>query len=410
MLNLNVYAPPPSPALREKADLAFQSLMARGDLGFLQLPERSKLWLASQKRGDEILAAANQVCVVGIGGSSLGARAMADLSLDPSSILFFDSPDPKRFLLQWGHLKDLSQVHWLWVSKSGSTLETLSLLQIVLQHYKQRGLCLASQSTVIVDRKQSPLASWAAQEKVVCLDIPEDVGGRFSALTPAGLLPARLLGWDLDDLRKGALWGREQRELIGLLAALSLESFQRQEWVTLMWAYGDALMSSAYWWQQLWSESLAKAHSRLGQAAPRVSSPFVLQGVQDQHSLLQQVMEGERDKFIWFLSFEKSGPSADDLKIENMDYDWGWPLVKRSLSDIFEAERMATQTALKDQGVSLLDLKLSDSSPASFGAYVMVMEMLIGVLGELLEINAFDQPGVESGKKIVRKILAKPVV
>ncbi len=410
MLKLEFSSLAPSPEAMVKAEMGLKALRQRDDLGFLHLPHRSKLWDKSLQHRDQILARARQFCVCGIGGSSLGSRAMASWKESSSELLFFDSPDPSSFALEMGRIKDLRQTHWLWISKSGTTLETISLLQVVSQLYRQQGLDLASHSTVILDQQESPLGLWAQEKQIYQLPIPSDVGGRFSVLSPVGLLPAALLGWDLGALREGALWAHQQEDLVHRLVALSLDSFLRGEWITLMWCYDQALLEASGWWQQLWSESLAKSQGRHQGKAPRVSSPFVLKGAQDQHSLLQQLMEGERDKFVWFLSSKLMEEGGAGPHIEESSFDWGWPLGGQSLGQILAAERQATQRALEEAGVESLHLSLEERSERSFGAYVSVMELVVGALGEALDINAFDQPGVEAGKKIVRQILSKSVV
>ena len=249
---------------------------------------------------------------------------------------------------------------------------------------------------------------WARKEGVPSLEIPKDVGGRFSVLTPVGILPAAFYGLDVSALREGAAWALNQDDLIAQLTAQSLLSFKRDEWVTLFWAYADGLRDFGLWTQQLWAESLGKAKNRKGGEAPRASTPIPAIGSSDQHSILQQVMEGARDKFLWFLRVEASETNSTEggVTLERNLFDCQALMNGKTMGDLFGAMASATQSALEKQGVQSLTLTTQELNERSIGALFMILELVIGALGEALDINAFDQPGVEAGKILARKILS----
>lgn len=395
---------------KEKAEKAWDQLLQRKDLGFLELPSRDHLWTSSHERAQQILSSAKTTCFVGMGGSALGGRTLQE-GLAPMGgehqVLFFDNIDAWSFWQRLDHL-DLEQTHWVFISKSGGTMETLAMADFASQRLEEKGLNLAQKSTVISEPRENVLTKWAKQNDVPVLEIPVDVGGRFSVLTPVGLLPAAMLGVDLNQVRQGAQWSLEQKDLTTTLAAHTMQSFERGEWITLHWIYSETLKTFGAWLQQLWAESLAKDKDLDGQPAQRVSSPFFAVGASDQHSILQQVAEGARDKFVWF--WRDGRAEAYGPQLNKSLFQGGPNFQDKTLGDVFAAEAAATIQALDQMGISALSLRVEEVNAQTMGALFMSMELLIGCIGEILNIDAYNQPGVELGKKLAKEILAKPVV
>ncbi len=400
---------PESSAALELAQRSLKALKARQDLGFMRLPERSDLWSSSDARARELRKQAHSLAVLGMGGSSLGGRAMMQ-SLkkwnETHTVEFIDNVDADRFWKWLRSRTNLQDTHWVIVSKSGNTIETLTMAECIDQHLRQSGFKkLSASATVISETDDNPLMRWARKEGVAALEIPKDVGGRFSVLSPVGLLPAGFYGLELEGLRAGATWALSQDDLIARLAAQTLMSFDRKEWITLFWAYADGLREFGLWTQQLWAESLGKAKNRKGDKAPRASTPIPAIGSSDQHSILQQVMEGERDKFLWFLRVnqsEKEGPA-----IEKNLFDCQTIMAQKTMGQLFGAMATATRAALEKQGVQSLTLTADALDEKTIGALFMILELVVGTLGEAMDINAFDQPGVEAGKIIARDLLSQ---
>lgn len=388
---------------------AFQALLKREDVGFLKILQRSHLWDQSEKHADQLQTLADQFLFVGMGGSSLGAQALLKAcDPPPDRFLFLENVDPSTFESVCKRIKILKRLHVILVSKSGGTIETLTLAEFLIRHFEHHGLQLSNQCTLISETKASPLTNWAKQTGIKVLEIPQDVGGRFSVLSPVGFLPLLLAGGRLSDLRTGIQWALDQERICQSLSQLTLDSFARQEWITVFWHYADQLHDAGLWWQQLWAESLAKIKTRRGLLAQRVSTPFVARGAQDQHSLLQQFSQGHRDKWFWFHTI-KERPSLVHERLNQQHIESSWPLVGQSLESVFHSERQATLQALQMQGISVIDFTWDDLTPKTIAAYFMLMQMTVATLGEALDINAFDQPGVEAGKIITAEILAKRV-
>jgi glucose-6-phosphate isomerase len=396
-----------TPAQLQKASAGVKALKAREDIGFFKLPERENLWLSSENRARELRKTAKTLVVLGMGGSSLGGRAIHQALKkfgNTHELLFIDNVDAERFWNWLKNIKDFSEYHWVIVSKSGNTIETLTMAECIDQHLRTTGhKRMASQCTVISENEDNPLMGWAKKEGVAALEIPKDVGGRFSVLSPVGLLPAAFYGLNLKNLRTGAIWALEQDELLTQLVAQALASFERDENITQFWSYADGLRDFGFWTQQLWAESLGKSCDRKGGAAPAVSTPMPAVGSSDQHSILQQVMEGPRDKFLWFFRVsesEKAGPI-----IERNLFDGQSLMNGKSMGDLFGAMAVATRDALSERQVQSLTLQTELLEESSFGALLMLLQLVVGSVGEALDINSFDQPGVELGKKLARKIL-----
>lgn len=381
-------------------EAGWAKLLTRKEIGFPSLPSIDADWTAIHDRV-RACAGTKRLIVVGIGGSSLGTRVIYEAFADHSfcQMFFLESLDP----LNWRRLKSLGpewhESHVLLVSKSGGTLETLAWIEkLSSEKYLRLDHC-----TVISSPTPGALQEWAKANQVSVLSIPENVGGRFSVLTAVGMFPAGLMGLNIENFRKGAQWALEQPQLAAQLGAEALLSWERGQWITQMWTYLDSLGPFGQWWQQLWSESLAKRLDRSGSAAARVSTPMTCVGSRDQHSVLQQLMEGERDKHIFILRVESLGEdvSFHPKQFPNQPYAPN-PI---SIGEILHREVEAFEISLAESRIEHCTMSVQDVSETSLGALFMLWQMAIGQLGEVLTINAFDQPGVESAKKHVSQLL-----
>lgn len=401
-------------AFEKQAKDSLKKLRSRADLGFLKLPQNLDLvqsraeQIISQTPESKILGKKKTLIVLGVGGSALGARAILAAFEKPNpkmDLVVIDNVDSNSFFKLIDQL-DLNSCHWLLISKSGSTIDTLTQAEVVDAILKVKTQKSLSQvCTVITELKKNPLSDWAQNEGVQILELPEDVGGRYSVFSTVGLLPAACYGLNLQEIKNGIEWAKVQDDLINELCVQTLMSFQNQEWISLFWSYCDRLHILGYWWQQLWAESLAKKFDRDGKKAPRVSTPMIAVGSTDQHSILQQVMEGERDKFIFFLRSRDSESKFHPIQktlFKGQEFMLG-----KSLGELFSAQADGTRDALREVGIASVTLETEQINEASFAALMMIFQILVASLGETLNVNAFDQPGVEAGKKVTRQILSK---
>jgi glucose-6-phosphate isomerase len=252
--------------------------------------------------------------------------------------------------------------------------------------------------TVITQKKSSTLFDWATQNKIPVLEVPLDVGGRFSVLTPVGLFVASFAGLEIERFINGAKEVlRNKNSLLEFCSQIIL-SFEKKEWITVLWIYSQGLKTFGLWFQQLWAESLAKKTTLDLKPAPRVSTPMMMVGSNDQHSMLQQVMEGAKDKFVIFLRSDREENYGVKLSTELFpNYKF---LVGESMGKIFKAQAVGTQQALNKEGVESMTIQLTKFDESEMGSLFFYFEMVTAMLGKYHNIDAYDQPGVELSKKL----------
>lgn len=402
---IRLQAPTPIPEkLKKDCITSFRSILQRQDLGFWQLPKRNHLSPAINEATKRMHANGNKLLLFGIGGSSLGPQFLCDLySHNPGQIGICDNVDPVFLDRVWQSPDQWKTGSIVIISKSGNTIETLATLQRFHEFVHHRVPDWHQRALVVTEPKANPLSDWAKSKNVPVLEFPVDVGGRFSVLSPVGMLFACFLGQSLEEFSSGAAWALEQEDLITDLMGQTLLSFERGEWITLFWNYCSLFRYFGPWLVQLWSESLGKKLDLEGKPAPRASTPMAAIGATDQHSMLQQVMEGYKDKLVVMQtvnSLSQLGSLGDDVQIPSLRF-----LKGQSLGKLLCAEARSTADALRSQGVHVLELQIEDLSPRSMGALLMMWELVVAGLGSSLGIDAFNQPGVELGKRLALKIL-----
>lgn len=390
--------------LLQECQASLKLFLQRKEIGFPQIVERIQLWQQAHQQGAAFAAKFKKLVIVGLGGSSLGTRVIAEV-FRSKSLFFVDNVDALEFETLIEELGSLKDVAWAFISKSGTTIESLCALEFLEQIYKEEKLNLYDHSIVISENRENTLTRWARKHNVPECEIPMDVGGRFSVLSPVGMFPASFLGLDLEKFRVGAKRALLDTALVTQTMAQVVQSFQREEWITLLWPYNSRLKNFGSWYQQLWAESLAKTQTRTGQPAPRVSTPMWAVGASDQHSILQQVMEGAKDKFVIFVRVEES--EGGSQKIHHTQFAETKDLHLRTMGELLRAEALATQEALNQNGVSTMTLKTKALDEEMLGYMFMFWQLVVAGLGEYLKIDAFNQPGVELGKVLAKAKLKK---
>jgi glucose-6-phosphate isomerase len=218
------------------------------------------------------------------------------------------------------------------------------------------------------------------------------------------MLIAQICGLKLEDIRQGALKATQSTLPILNMAQNFLKSFERRENITLFWFYHSNFRWFGGWLQQLWAESLGKKTNRAGQVASTFSTPMIAIGSCDQHSILQQVAHGPKDKFVCIFNFqsvENSDYTVEHVLFKNIDFMQG-----RKYGELIACQSKATYEALKQNGVSTELISIDDTNPSySLGYLFMFFQLVVATLGEHENINAFDQPGVALGKDITLQML-----
>ncbi len=393
-----------------------QAAVAAGEIGFWTLPADESAVEAALALARRVPATAEEVLVLGIGGSSLGGRAVYEALGRPPELRrgrrlhFPDNSDPWRL----AHLLDTLDPHRtvaIAISKSGGTVETAASLLIVRDWLRRAGTTLRDHLILVTDPARGSLRELAATEDLPTLPIPPNVGGRFSVLTAVGLLPAALAGLDVRGLVRGANVMRQRCETsdlranpAGLLAALHvLHHRLRGRHVHVLMPYADSLRAFAAWFVQLWAESLGKRHGKDGRTLETGPTPLAAVGATDQHAQVQLFMEGPRDKLITFIALDSV---ERDLTIPTEAGPSSY-LGGHTLSQLLSAERRGTAMALATDRRPSLTIRLAALNAPNLGGLFFLWEAATALAGELYGIDAFDQPGVELGKRLAFGLLGR---
>jgi glucose-6-phosphate isomerase len=405
-------------AAGERFEAAHATVMNRwksGELGFLALPDDEQ-----QVRHCNDLArwamdrGVRDVVVLGIGGSALGPIALRTALLPPSwnmlsasnrdgrpRLHVLDNVDPvtMRSLLE---RLELGATLFIVTSKSGGTAETMAQYLVVRDRLDAAARPSREHLVFVTDPEQGALRTIARDEQITALAVPPNVGGRFSVLSPVGLLPAALTGIDILALLRGAKgmrdrcgadWARNPAGTFAVLQWLADTQCGRRGHVFM--PYADGVRDMAAWFVQLWAESLGKRRPDGAHVGP---TPIAALGATDQHSQVQLFMEGPNDKTVTFVTV---GGGSEDLRIPSRHTDI--PdlayLGGHSLGELLAIEQRATAGALAARGRMNMTLALDALDAQHVGGLIMLLELATAYAGELYGVNAFDQPGVELGKR-----------
>lgn len=385
---------------------SFQKTIDNEATGFFKVTDRAEL-LSSCKEIHKKYSHKKTFVQVGIGGSSLGPE-MLITSLGKSDVHFefINNIDPDRIHDQLSNI-NIEETLFYFVSKSGGTAETMAGFAIVSNILKENGIKEADFNKHYVfatDPVKSELLDLGKEFNVDCLEVPSNVGGRFSVLTPVGFLPALFAGIDCDALLKGAndlkpnlLESDVNNNILLKAASYLMEQKSKGRVQTVMMPYSSKLRDLGFWFVQLWAESLGKKLSLDGSVVNEGLTPVPGYGATDQHSQVQLFMEGPYDKVMVMLQVEKF---ENDYSLQNsFSASRLKKLAGHSLSELMEAEFIGTLMALEEQERPYIHLQVPRNNEESMGAMILFFESLTAIMGSALNIDPFDQPGVEAGKK-----------
>lgn len=379
-----------------------------GALGFMDLPfddapVKAVTEFARQRAMPNVL-------VLGIGGSALGPMALDSALARPNSgrrLVILDNIDPD-FISDTLETLDPKDTIVNVIAKSGVTAETMATFAIVRKWMiGALGEARAREHFVVTtDPEKGDLLAIARHENYPVFVIPPNVGGRFSVLTPVGTLPAALLGFNIESIMEGARRAAHQARKPLLenpaLAAAFIEFVlerERKKSILVLFPYSQALWKFAFWFKQLWGESLGKKLDRRGREVYYGQTPTAALGVTDQHSQLQLFIEGPNDKSFLFWDVKEF---RNKLPIQHpySNFDSMGYLQDKTMSLLFGAEKQATEIALTEAGRPNATITVDRIDEETVGELLMFSQYFTAYAGEFYDINAFDQPGVEYGKKL----------
>ncbi len=402
----------------ERAHAALDEQWRAKKVGFFSIPERRDDLRLVERMAHDVAKRFGSLIVIGIGGSELGARAIIRAlktrgkGMDVHFIGANTDPEEIAALLARVDLEDCALNV---ISKSGDTVEPMAAFLLLRERLIKRVGEKRHREHVIAttDPKEGTLRAIADREGYRTLPVPADIGGRWSALTPVGLFPAACAGIPVVKLIAGGAKMRDEFFESApadngalMFAGLHHDGYRRGERITVLMPYADALKDFAVWFRQLWAESLGKKLDRRGNVVHHGLTPVAALGAADQHSQIQLYNEGPADKIVTFLGIESF---RDDFKVPKPYPDLGGIsyLGGHAFGKINAAEREATAAALAKSGRPSGTMTIPKITPESFGALLFFFMLATAAMAELLDIDAYDQPGVEEGKRMIETMLGR---
>ena len=389
-------------------------------LGWLHLPsETPKSLLDSiNKTASRLREKCDYVVCIGIGGSYLGAKAVIAALSD--NFADFYAPQPKNpkilyagqniseeYTAELEKLLEGKKFGIIVISKSGTTTEPAIAFRIFKELLeKQAGKDAAKELIVaITDEKKGALRTLATQEGYETYVIPDNVGGRFSVLTPVGLLPIACAGFDIEKLVAGAAEMENTTKHPGeenpceVYARVRNALYQSGKKIEILVNYNPKLHYFAEWWKQLYGESEGKDGKGIFPASVDLTT--------DLHSMGQWIQEGERTIFETVLSVKKPAITRripqDAANLDGINY-----LAGKNIDEVNKMAELGTKIAHVDGGVPVIKIELNALEENTLGQLIYFFEKACGVSGYMLGVNPFNQPGVEAYKKNMFALLEKP--
>ena len=391
----------------------------KGFLGWIDLP-----YYQGEAMGNQVVdpildyAAAlsadiRDLVVLGIGGSSLGALAVITALQHPYRHLqaqgeglrvhFVDNVDPDSVQALLGVLEPQHTLVNV-ISKSGTTAETMAAY-LLFRDWLERALGAGHVDHIVAttDPSSGILRPLAEREGYATFSVPPNVGGRFSVFSAVGLLPIALAGIDIKALLDGAAEANSMLSYpiaespVKQMALIQYLAYRRGKTISVLMPYSSRLRYIANWYVQLWAESLGKAVNRAGSLVHEGSTPLAAIGATDQHSQVQLFNEGPNNKIFTFIrinSFDQESrlPAVGE-GLEKLSY-----LSEKSLSSLINAEQSATAYAIFKHGRPNYTLSLDKLDAYHLGMLLQMLEWQTALMGELTDIDTYNQPGVELGK------------
>lgn len=410
-----------SPAIMYANDaLENKSGLGKDFLGWMQLPTEISEDLVDQIQfaAEKMAEKSEVIVVIGIGGSYLGARAVIDALSDNFYYLKKNRVTPIMVYAgnnlgedyHYDLLKALDKYDYsiIVISKSGTTTEPALAFRLLKNHIESKYSVPEARSRIIAitDKSKGALRKVAENERYKTFVIPDDVGGRYSVLTPVGLMPIAAAGINIKELIKGAVEMQKflsaQKDLFAnpanLYAATRNALYRKGQFIEILATYTPSLQYFIEWWKQLFGESEGKEHKGIYPAGVTLTT--------DLHSMGQLIQEGARNIFETVIKVGSSNStllipeSADNA--DELNY-----LAGKKLSYVNEKAMEGTLMAHVDGGVPNIVITIPELNARYLGQLIYFFEKACAVSGYLLGVNPFNQPGVEAYKKNMFKLLGK---
>ncbi|KXB07551.1 hypothetical protein AKJ51_00985 [candidate division MSBL1 archaeon SCGC-AAA382A20] len=399
-----------------------------GDIGFMELPYDRENAERIKEKARKIKTWCKNFVVLGIGGSALGNITLRDALLHSFQTLSEEDGNiPRIFVLDnidpalIGDLEDilegqLPDTAFNVITKSGSTAETMSQFLHFRELLRETEGCNPTQQMVLTtdpDPKNSLLREIGERDGYFMLPIPRNVGGRFSVLSSVGLLTAAVGGMDVDELLAGAsIMDKrcQNKELehnpAAKYAVLLYKLYQEGKHISVLMPYSSRLRALALWYCQLWAESLGKKDGLTEKNIFQGPTPVPSVGVTDQHSVMQLYQDGPFDKVLTFIEVRKNKQKGVRIAEKDIEKDLQY-LSGKDFDELFRSEFLATRSALRDKNRPNCTISIPEVTPMTLGELFMFFEYAVTYSGFLYDVNTFDQPGVELGKRYTYGLMGR---
>jgi glucose-6-phosphate isomerase len=390
-------------------------------LGWLDLPSKfsEERIIDIEKTAGKIRADIDILVVVGIGGSYLGSKAIIDALSHNFAwmqqqngfprIVFAGQNIGEDYISELLEILDKKNYGIAVISKSGTTTEPALAFRILKNHLEKKvGKEIAKQRIIaITDESKGALRKMATNEGYKTFVIPDDTGGRFSVLTPVGLLPIAVAGFNIREFISGAVAMEKStspdipflKNPAAIYAATRDALYRKGKKVEILANYNNKLIYFSEWWKQLFGESEGKDGKGIFPASVNFTA--------DLHSMGQYIQDGERHIFETVISVEKPD-SQLVIPTDRNDFDQLNYIAGKRVDEVNKMAELGTMLAHVDGGVPNIRISIEEISEFNLGQLVYFFEIACGISGYLLEVNPFNQPGVEAYKKNMFALLEKP--
>lgn len=399
-------------SLNESLPKWLEAIQAK-DQGFYSVIDDQSVPDSIEKYASDNKDKFDHFVVLAIGGSSLGTiclqQSLTHL-FKPGKLTVLDNIDPV-LLREVENTINLEKTLFIVVTKSGTTPETVAEYLYFRKRCEDSDLTAKDHFVFITDPEKGFLRKVANEEGIESFAIPPNVGGRFSVLTPVGLLPAALIDLNIKELIRGAQEMRDSflskdpsANMPFQLAAIQYLLAKKGKIINVMIPYAQKMIRFADWYRQLLAESIGKKLDNDGKEVFVGITPINALGATDQHSQSQLYNEGPNDKLHIFAQVQNLGenleiPSSED---ESLSYLQGV-----SFNELIHTEMEGTVQAFTKNDRPNITIEIDEINERALGGLFLLFEGATAFLGEMFNINAFDQPGVELSKQITRELLTK---
>lgn len=385
---------------------AFESIkeeMQSNRVGYYKLPKNSFATLEEAKTIET--SGFTQIVVIGIGGSSLGLKAidamLRPIRPDVKETLFFENSDPLTLVTLMQKVRPKEAAFFV-ISKSGTTIETISIFKTLIYHFNLKLGTKDKERIFAITDENSDLDRFAVHYGVKRFHIPHNVGGRFSVLSAVGVVVLHCIGYDVAPILKGAstftesFFAKKEQHLLDK-ATFYYENSKKLS-INVLFSYADSLENFNKWYVQLWGESLGKIDAHQKHVG---LTPVGIIGAVDQHSFLQLIIEGVLDKTVTFVNVSnlQANLRISDVKLEHMQKcDF---LNNKTFMELLNAQCKAVMQSVEERGIKSDLIVLDVVDEENIGVLIIYFELLTSLVGAMFGIDTYNQNGVELGKKIL---------